>query len=256
MASFLDEFVGTRKQARPLLTNDGSEQVQRVGRIGYGANVPIGDAAALPQARDRYDELIARLSGHGGSPAYVVNIENDPPELAILKKAKLAFTSVQVAAGGAANASGLVVQGVQGVLTVITAINIFKATAGTISISLWPTLAPGPVILSGLTQSFAFFREARFGVNTTNSTATRVFTKANTPFIGTADLGVGYRRLPVLANTFTPIPISPIVLTSLTAGPAAGAVGQVSVYNETLNEAITVMVDFYERAARIEELQV
>lgn len=202
----------------------------------------------------RFNQFIARLHDIKGNPAPQVEPEighnvqiagtNIGHELDAVVGVRNCFAGITAPARGVGVGSGVVLQPGSGSIVVVTGIQFNKATAGFVSVQVTDLTAVFGVTLAA---SFCFFRDNRLGPYS----AARPSTAALTQLTGVLPSGNVFKRIeqPV-AGAFTSVEFKPgLVLVQST--PAKVAFG---VFNETLNEAIDVMIDFYERAASPSEL--
>lgn len=202
----------------------------------------------------RFAQAVARLHDIKGNPAPQItpeighNVELDQVsfsyELEALVGRRNCFAGITAPAGGAGVSSGVILIPGQNTLMVVTGVQVQKATAGFASIQIAdPTTGFGGTTAA----SVAFFRDFRFGIPTT----ARPFTQAVTRLTGGLATGFVMKRVQLLANVWTQIPITPGLVISQ---PLASIFNRFGVFNETLNEAMDVMIDFYERSVVQSEL--
>jgi len=203
----------------------------------------------------RFSLGIARLHDIKGNPAPQVAPElahgieleqgNFATELDALVGRRNAYTAVSLPAVGVGISSGLVLSLSQfGILVVVTGIQVNKPTAGNVFVGLSDTGAfPGT-----FAASFGFYRDSRWGPVLSTKPAVPVLTHAT----GGVPVTGGFKRVAVQAGVFTDVLFKPaLVLLRLPTNPAAVQFG---VFNETLNETMDVMIDWYERAASPSEI--
>lgn len=196
--------------------------------------------------QSRYIEAIARLTGEENveviPPGILLEDFSNHDELSFLKRERLCFAGITANAGGAGVSSGVVLRApANNAVLVITGAFVQKATAG---------FASAQVIDTGfgnLVASFAFFRDNRWGPYATARPTTKPFTHTT---VGGLPAGNVVRRVQLAAGIFTDLKLPTLIL----ADPNNAGGIQFGVFNETLNEAMDVMIDFYEREARPEEL--
>jgi hypothetical protein len=199
--------------------------------------------------QSRYAELVQRLTG--GEPDLVppgLQLEDasDHEELAFLKRERLCWLAASLLAQGVGIASGVMLRPTQiqtdpaKILTVITGVQLQKAVAGNVSLQTADTSTAFGGSFTTI-QGNTFLRDDRWGLTATTRTSTRAFLHA-TGGLPAQNL---FKRVFLPANTFVAVPfVHPLILTT----------GVFGVFNETANEALDVMIDWYEREARPEEL--
>lgn len=202
----------------------------------------------------RFSQSIARLHDVKGNPApqitpeisHGVTLEQTDfaTELAALIGRRNCFAGITAPAAGAGISSGAILVPGQNIICVITGVQVNKATAGFVSVQLSDVGFP----FGGTTlASFTFFRDSRLGPMLTARPATTAATRAT----GALPAAVVVKRVQVAAGIWTQVPIAPGIVI---VNPLATALNRFGVFNETLNEAVDVMVDFYERVASPSEI--
>jgi len=202
----------------------------------------------------RFSQAIARLHDVKGNPAPQItpeinhSIQLDQTsfsyELEALLGRRNCFVAVSAPAIAAVSA-GLIIKPAQNTLIVITGLAIEKAVAGSIQVQL----ASASLGFSGtFATSFAFFRDSRWG----DPQIARPSSSIGTHLTGGLPLATQFRRVFIPANSFTVIPIVPGIVIAQEAANQPNIFG---VFNETLNEAMEVYVDFYERQVGVSELK-
>jgi hypothetical protein len=198
--------------------------------------------------QSRYAELVQRLTG--GEPDLVppgLQLEDasDHEELAFLKRERLCYLAASLLAQGAGIASGVQLRPTQvstdlpKILTVITGVQLQKAVPGNVSIQTADPTGFGGSFTT--IQGNTFLRDERWGAFATARPTTRAYLHA-TGGLPAQNL---FKRVFLPANTFVNVPlVQPLIFVT----------GLFGVFNETLNEAMDVMIDWYEREARPEEL--
>jgi len=203
----------------------------------------------------RFAQAVARLHDVKGNPAPQITPEINHGvtleqvsfgyEFEALVSRRNIFVGITGQAQGAGISSGVVIQpptGNNSTILVVTGVQVNKATAGFVQCqvadgSFGGTFAP----------SFTFFRDRRFGAFASARPSTRAFTHLT----GGLPTGNTVKRVQVLAGVWTQIPITPgLVIVNPDTTNFAGF----GVFNETLNEALDVMIDCYERAISVSEL--
>ena len=202
----------------------------------------------------RFAQAVARLHDIKGNPAPQVtpeighNVELDQVsfsyELEALTGRRNCFVSVAPPAIAGVSA-GLVVRPAQNTLIVVTGLAIEKAVAGFIQVQ-FASASLG--FVGTFATSVAFFRDSRWGDPQTARPSVSVFTHLT----GALPLATQFRRVFIPVNTFTPIPINPGIVM---ANDLPTVLNSFGVFNETLNEAMEVYVDFYERQVSVSELK-
>lgn len=191
--------------------------------------------------QSRYIEGLSRLTGEESPevipPGLILEDASNHDELAFLKRERICFAGITAPAIAAVSAGVVLQQQVNG-LFVVTGVQVQKAVAGQVSIQV----ENGSNFSGTLAASFAFFRDTRWGPFAT----ARPFAKAFTHLTGGLPASNVLKRVFVPANTWVQIPLLVVM-----AGVTPNVFG---VFNETLNEAMDVMIDFYEREVRPEEL--
>lgn len=200
----------------------------------------------------RFPQGIARLHDVKGNPAPQITPEishgvtvdqvSTAWELEPLFGRRNCFAGITAPAIAAVSA-GVMLQAGPNMCFVVTGVQVQKAVAGQVSIQIENfTFAGGT-----FSASFAFYRDTRFGPFVSARTMTKPFTHLT----GGLPASPVVKRVNVPANTLVQIPITP----GLVIVPISGSPTPVfGVFNETLNEAMDVMIDFYERPLSPSEL--
>lgn len=203
----------------------------------------------------RFAQAVARLHDVKGNPAPQITPEINHEigldqvsfsyELEALTGRRNCFCGI-TAPAIAAVSSGVRLAPGNNTIFVVTGVQVNKATAGFVSVQVADATSAFTGTWAG---SFCFFRDTRFGL----LASARPFTVANTHLTGGLPAGSSVlKRVQVAAGIWTSIPIVPGYVIAQTVQPTINA--QFGVFNETLNEALDVMIDFYERAAVQSEL--
>lgn len=203
----------------------------------------------------RFAQAVARLHDVKGNPApqitpeigHGVTLEQTDfaTELAVLTGRRNIFVGV-TAPAIAAVSTGVLIQPSPNSIVVVTGVQVQKATAGFASVQVSDSSMG---IVGTFATSFAFFRDTRLGLLLTGRPGIRVFTHLT----GALPAAAVLKRVQLAANVWTQIPITPGYVMHI-AGAGIIPLPLFGVFNETLNEAMDVMIDCYERHASPSEL--
>lgn len=202
----------------------------------------------------RFNQLIARLHDIKGNPAPQVEPEighnvqiaatNIDHSLDALVGLRNCFAAVTGPAQGVGISSGVDLNAASATIVQIYGVQVNKATAGFVSVQ-YDDIGSFTGTFSAVNGTF--FRDTRFGKVGAAKPATKAFVRAT----GGLPASTVFKRVQVAAGLWTPIPFNPAFVIAWAPGTPQIQFG---VFNETLNEALDVMIDFSERAASPSEL--